>query len=147
MTQAGYRVIYTPTTNVDVKLEVFVGSFNSSPAFSLSATIKQIGIATNLLGTLTATDSSSVGYMDIGNMRMQWGVTTVASFAETITMPASFANTSYSVVMTCESGTNVVARVNSGSKTVNSFQVTTVLTNTGVLTAATKSWQAMGQKP
>ena len=51
--------------------------------------------------TVTASDQSASNYFDIGNMRLQWGTfaTSNSDNDETVTLPAPFGNTAYSVVL------------------------------------------------
>jgi len=91
-------------------------------------------------------DQTSSGYMDIGTMRIQWGINATASSQRTQVLPAPFANTSYTVQLTGDAQTgehpgpdNRYAGVE--QKTTVAFDIET----TG--TALNFSWLAIGLKP
>ena len=90
-------------------------------------------------------DQAASGYFDIGAMRVQWGTVSVSSeSAVTITLPAAFANTSYSVV-----GNAAVS--NQGYAYALIPATTTTFTadrnNDGSDVAANMSYMAIGLKP
>jgi hypothetical protein len=96
-------------------------------------------------------DQAISRFMDIGTMRIQWGYDNQGISAErTITLPAPFANTSYSVVLTTDGGTGAIAfapRVGTvGSKTTTNFRARMALLNLDPSTMPF-SWQAIGLKP
>ena len=96
-------------------------------------------------------DQASAGYFDIGDMRIQWGIDRQGITEErVITLPAAFANTNYSVVLTTDNGTAALAfapRVGTvGSKTTTKFNARMALLNLNPSTMDF-SWQAIGRKP
>jgi hypothetical protein len=92
-----------------------------------------------------------VGFVDIGNTRIQWGYDNQGVSTErTVPLPAPFADTSYSVVLTTDAGTGAIAfapRVGTvGSKTTTNFRARMALLNSDPSTMPF-SWQAIGRKP
>jgi hypothetical protein len=103
----------------------------------------------NLVSGLTL--PSNGGFVDIGSVRIQWGINTQGVSTErTVTLPAPFANTSYSVVLTSDNGTNPLAfapRVGTvGSKTTTNFRARMALLNLDP-SMIDFSWMAIGAKP
>jgi len=104
--------------------------------------------------SITVNDQAASGYIDIGSMRIQWGIAT-ASGLNNITLPAPFANTSYSVSTGTDSGTsapadNVSTRSSHiGSKTTTSFQLRSIFVNQNLTGDSNidMSWMAIGLKP
>jgi hypothetical protein len=98
--------------------------------------------------TSSINDVGSSGYIDIGSVRWQWG-TVALNGSNTVTLPAAFANTNYSLTITMVgdiSGNLFSATV--ASKTTTSFisskrGVSTIVFNAG----EGYSWMAIGLKP
>ena len=90
-------------------------------------------------------DQASSGYMDIGDMRMQWGrfEFTSAAYAD-ITFPASFANTDFSFVANPANGSSIdqIQQDIDANRTVNSAKARALNSTTGFI-----DWQAIGLKP
>jgi hypothetical protein len=105
--------------------------------------------ATAGLATWTSVinDNSSSNYIDIANVRYQWGTTsTGGTGARTLTLPAAFGNTSYSVTA------NVTGIADSSARTVNIDTQTTTsivvrVTAGGNGSGAAFNWIAIGLKP
>jgi hypothetical protein len=96
-------------------------------------------------------DQAASGFFDIGNMRIQWGINTQDTTAErTVTLPAVFANTSYTVTLTSDNGATALAfapRVGTvGGKTTTNFKARMSLID-GTASGINFSWQAIGRKP
>jgi hypothetical protein len=95
-------------------------------------------------------DVGSSGYIDIGTVRIQWGIAPTASALRTITLPAPFKNTSYTVTANTNSNltdppqTSRVVML--GGKTANSFKGRVVQGNDGSSDFSFQ-WQAIGLKP
>jgi len=103
----------------------------------------------NLVSGLTL--PSNGGFVDIGSVRIQWGYDSQGINTErTITLPAQFANTGYSVVLTTDNGTGAIAfapRVGTvGSKTTTNFRARMALLDLNPSTMPF-SWIAIGAKP
>jgi hypothetical protein len=117
----------------------------------LQATSTAAAAWATLPAAVAINDQTTSGYVDIGNMRIQWGINTQVTTAErTITLPAAFANTNYSVVLTTDNGTAALAfapRVGTvGSKTTTNFRARMALLDLNPSTI-NFSWQAIGRKP
>jgi hypothetical protein len=103
-----------------------------------------------LPAAIAINDQSADGYVDIGNMRIQWGIAPTASALRTITLPAPFKNTSYTVTANTNSNltdppqTSRVVML--GGKTANSFKGRVVQGNDGSSDFSFQ-WQAIGLKP
>ncbi len=97
-------------------------------------------------------DQASSGYMDIGDMRIQWGVVPAGVAGQkTVTLPTAFANNTYSITLTTEyNGTNQVT-AHCQSKAMGSFVGYSVendsSSGTGSAIVEGFSWQAIGLKP
>jgi hypothetical protein len=96
-------------------------------------------------------DQGEDGYIDIGNVRFQWGINTQnTTAARTVTLHAPFRNTNYAVDITSDNGTSALAfppRVGTyGSKTTTSFMARMSLID-GAASGHAFSWQAIGLKP
>lgn len=90
----------------------------------------------------------STNYVDIGTIRIQWGVSMV-SHTGTVTLPATFANSSYSVTCTpCVEASGMYI-TNAYSRTTSQFQVYKLFYNTSsvVTWEGYFSWMAIGLKP
>jgi hypothetical protein len=129
-----------------------LNSYWNNTAFGGVATAAQLQDWTNIeitqLGTsaavtTTATnDQSATGYFDIGNMRMQWGTHNDGNVdTTTVTLPAAFANTNYSVVATSNTS---AGSLDTESKTTTAFDIDRASTTT---TVQDYSWIAIGIKP
>jgi len=95
-------------------------------------------------------DQTSTGYFDIGDMRIQWGIAPTASALRTITLPAPFANATYTVTANTDSSAGdppLLSRVVMiGGKTTSSFKGRVVQGSDGSSDFAFQ-WQAIGLKP
>jgi hypothetical protein len=96
--------------------------------------------------TLSVSDQSTSGYMDIGDMRMQWGSGSGSGVTEvTSNFPAPFADTSYRVTASTIGGGNGQT-ISIQSKTTTSFNSTQVDV-TGTPRSNSFDWIAIGLKP
>jgi len=125
-----------------------VGTITSSDGNWQSATYRAIGIRAQKtvidnVNTLV-NDQANSGYFDIGDMRMQWGtVQSTADRNQTFSLPASFANNNYSIVLNRQ-GVNLEPAIGPNNLTATSFSVNRV---DGITGSFTLHWQAMGMKP
>ena len=125
-----------------------VGTITSSDGNWQSATYRAIGIRAQKtvidnVNTLV-NDQANSGYFDIGDMRMQWGtVQSTADGNQTFSLPASFANNNYSIVLNRQ-GANLEPATGPNNLTATSFSVDRV---DGITGSFTLHWQAMGMKP
>jgi len=95
---------------------------------------------------LSINDQASSGYIDIGSMRMQWGIDTSGTTGvRTVTFPAAFADSSYVVTVSPEAVGNESASAHALSATQFSTQVWE--SNTAISRSTDISWQAIGLKP
>lgn len=97
----------------------------------------------------TITDNGPSGYVDIGTIRLQWGsVLNSVDSAQTVTFPAAFQSTVYSVSLAPdEIWTSADTGVRPWSwlgKTTSSFQI---LRDPDVSGSANVDWIAIGRKP
>jgi len=94
-------------------------------------------------------DKADSNYMDIGNMRIQWGLCPQgATGIETVTLPAAFANSTYRVTATARflgSDPRFVSLPNTG-RTNTTFRAQSVDGN-GANSSASFEWMAIGLKP
>jgi hypothetical protein len=95
-------------------------------------------------------DNSSLGYFDIGAMRIQWGTTDTS----TITFPAAFKDTNYSFTANVNSsdGTNEIWGIHIASKTTTTITIVRKYDNAQSNCATVTqnypaSWIAIGLKP
>lgn len=90
-------------------------------------------------------DQATAGYMDIGMMRMQWGVEPDNTGPGTVTLPAPFANDTYTVTA---NATQQDRKIAIPSKTTTTFDYTPTNSTggTGFNTLGT-NWIAIGTKP
>jgi hypothetical protein len=142
-------IIFTPSVTTLVQLRnqsaftvTLNGAGGSGTNHSSAVTITQLGTTANI-NTLSAADNSAAGYIDFGNMRMQWGLHDDGNVdTTTVTLPAPFLNNTF--VVTATSNNGVAGSVGIEAKTTTSFDVdrasTTVTTNIW-------GWQAIGFKP
>lgn len=92
---------------------------------------------------LIVDDQASSGYMDIGTMRMQWGVEASGN-SGTINLPAPFANSLYSVTANTVNDNRMVG-IN--THTVASFSYTSNDQAGSANASGGLRWQAIGLKP
>lgn len=144
------EAVITPTANIQVHIETaaagaartFTGGQGNGDCW---ATIVQIGSTNTVGGNTNVNDQSSAGYFDTGNKREQWGTTASVANNTTITLPAPFANTNYSL-----SGVvvgNGTALFTTQTVTASTFTVNLWNTNGGGATSGIVKWHAIGQKP
>jgi hypothetical protein len=153
-TSPGFEFIFTPTATGTYKFRADAAGVGRSYQIGQSessASIRQIGSTSNV-NTLPAFDNSAAGYFDIGNMRMQWGTFTQGSAAQTVTLPAPFANLNYVVVGNDQTSTSstTVRGTSFSSQTTNDFISLTNSTNATTVNAAagnTIGYIAIGVKP
>ena len=95
--------------------------------------------------TTTVDDQSTSGYMDIGDMRMQWGKINDGNNDGAFNVPfvAPFADANYSVVVTSGTSNNGYAAATTGH-TVNFFQLDR---SNDANSTIVWHWQAIGLKP
>lgn len=110
------------------------------------------GAGTWATPALTSNDQSASGYFDLGNMRIQWGTFTQGSGVANITLPAAFANTSYTLTGNVQSVTPTTSTYGtafSGKTTTSFITITTSHNGVSVNVSAsqTVAWQAIGLKP
>lgn len=92
-------------------------------------------------------DNSASKYIDIGNVRIQWGRGGSGSSSPTITFPAPFKDTTYSFVAMFGNGAaSSQFTVNQVSKTVSSISLVKAFSGGGS-TGESLDWQAIGLKP
>ena len=112
-----------------------------------SWSIQQLGGYT--VSTISETSlpvDDQVDYIDLGTKRTQFGNDSATGVtAKTVTFPAAFADTTYSVVVTPTGGGNGQTITVQG-KTTTGFTVTSVDIN-GTPQSPPFSWQAIGAKP
>jgi len=127
-----------------VDFHVTDGSYS---IFGASASIEQLPSKTVINAADLATDDQSAsGYIDIGNMRMQWGIDTSANTGvRAITFPAPFADTGYVVTVSPSALGNETASAQALSTT--QFNARIWEANTALSTSGDISWQAIGLKP
>jgi hypothetical protein len=135
----GIRTSFSPMSAMGT-LNVGAVSAVNSPAGTKISWNKIAGFlpATNLI-----VDNSSSNYIDIGNVRYQWGRDNQAiSSGRIIIFPASFRNTSYSFVGSVEASDGNSRSVNLDTKTI-----TQILIRVAPTSAAPFNWIAIGLKP
>jgi len=120
-----------------------------------TGTILSASLATtsSFLSGSIPVSSSNASYMDIGNMRIQWGSTSgLAGGSATLTFPVPFRNTNYSITANAINGSTgaligvMVAQTNTTSAILNrNFTAG----NPATVNAASEqvSWMAIGLKP
>jgi hypothetical protein len=102
---------------------------------------KQIGSAS--VGQTAITDNTASHYVDIGNMRLQWGNHNDNNVdTTTVTLPALFANTDYVVNAISNSGGSL--SVAAEAKTTSTFDLDR---SSSATSTQTWGWFAIGQKP
>ena len=123
---------------------------------NFSFTLKQLPGANIITTTISASDipvndQSTSGYMDIGNMRIQWGQETYGGAVDQVTLPAPFKDATYAV--TTNSNYNPGgAVVWSSARLLTSTGFSFVcayssISNFGNPTGHPMSWMAIGLKP
>jgi hypothetical protein len=154
MTQVSRITVTGPTTYKMRAVMNTAGSFtliNSSPAVGngnmgvCKIAWKQLPTSTVVNpGTVPVNDQAASGYFDIGTMRHQWGTSTVGATSASITLPAPFANSAYSVTgsrISSTVGTVLITSRAAGAFTAGIGD----LTNAWV--AGSFCWVAIGLKP
>ena len=92
-------------------------------------------------------DQTASGYMDIGNMRMQWGQVFLASGSgEVITLPAAFANNTYSFTANGHN-TNDPRNITIEGQTTTTVTVDQWKADDRTVATGLINWQAIGLKP
>ena len=98
-------------------------------------------------------DQAASGYIDIGNVRYQWGTVTYAA-STPIVFPAAFADANYSITGNPSDTTSVsqARSINFGSRTTTQVSVGYTFQNSGSSTISEAvgsqfTWQAIGEKP
>jgi hypothetical protein len=168
-------LMYTPVTNQTVKVRVtgISGTALFLDSSRCNANIKQLGTTawTGLNVTTTGTgnnastynsgtstlnipnlinDQNASGYIDIGSVRMQWGLATTGASTVVVNMPVAFLNTNYSLTMTPRGTSGFVEAANAAINSTSQFGFNGMYQNGGVAafnTGRVYSWLAIGQKP
>lgn len=146
----------TSSSNITVSLRNITGSSVTLWTPPCYIDIFQIGssavsnVPLSLVGEIT--DNSPSNYLDIGTMRIQWGTSgTNLGSQVTITLPAPFANASYSVVpVIISSNTASMFSINVKTFSTTSFSINKLYLNGTTTTACPAeafTWQAIGLKP
>jgi hypothetical protein len=103
-----------------------------------------------LPAAIAINDQATDGYVDIGNMRIQWGIAGSASGLRTVTLPAPFRDTGYTVTANTDSAAGDPPLLNRlvmlGGKTTGSFKGRAVKGDNTDSNFAFQ-WQAIGLKP
>ena len=99
----------------------------------------------------SVSDQSFNGFVDVGDMRIQWGRNTQNIEGQrAVTLPAAFANGGYTVTATCDNGTAAASQLSRcvyiGGKGTTSFTAF-VAAGTDGASSLPFSWQAIGLKP
>jgi hypothetical protein len=119
---------------------------STSASFAISSSFAQTASITSQIN-----DQGSSGYMDIGSVRYQWGTATnTASPTQTVTLPASFANTNYTVTSNIQSNrSDLLFSTTNTVVSTTQFTVTKMATDASVISSAAEpfSWIAIGLKP
>ena len=105
-------------------------------------------------GATPVNDQSISGYVDIGNMRIQWGSDNGGAATRTITFPVAFANTSFVFVATPKSGSaatttgNIAFTESGGSRSITQVVGEVIYTGGAVAARAGEilEWIAIGRK-
>lgn len=114
--------------------------------------IEIVQLPTQVIATgVPVNDQTNAGYFDIGDMRVQWGRDTQGiTGVRTITLPAAFANTAYTITLTTDNGASVLVfppRIGTvAGKTASNFTAQMSLID-GTASTMPFSWQAIGRKP
>lgn len=95
----------------------------------------------------TTSGGADYNYIDIGDVRIQWGTNTSGSVGNTsVTLPASFADSTYSVTGSClNSSTTCLFKLN--SITASSFSGRVVTNADAGTSGIGVKWIAIGKKP
>jgi len=94
-------------------------------------------------------NTSPDGYFDVGNLRIQWGISSAGSGA-TVTLPKPFKNTTYTLTGSANLATHGgLASVQFGTKSTTAFVVFKPYDNGGSISTWVESfnWMAIGMKP
>ena len=140
------------TATPDAKLEVNgqIKITGGSPGLGKILTSDADGKAT---WDTAINDQASSGYFDVGTMRMQWGIVTYSNDNPTaMTLPASFANSTYSVILSVHaweynSGKGPADVSNPVSVTAKSTTTFTANRDNDLAYDTTFDWFAIGLKP
>lgn len=141
---------------INLPLDLIAGDtlkFYASPTTSMQdcvVEVRELPTKTCIpASALPTSDQATSGYVDIGNMRMQWGrFTTGVSGYVTLTLPAAFKDTAYNFVAGGANGDEVdlVQQNTDATRTTTSLQIRFVDDNS-VQVGGTCDWQAIGLKP
>jgi hypothetical protein len=93
----------------------------------------------------TAITNANGNYIDIGNVRYQWGTRASGDNARTVVFPAAFRNTDYSFTANVEAADYSARTVNLGTKATTNILVRVTAGGNG--SNAPFSWTAIGLKP
>lgn len=139
--------IITPTSNISVGVKCIVSSLSTS---NNRGFIKIEAIA-GQLPVATINDQSALKYVDVGTVRIQWGTVPGGSSTGTITLPAAFANSNYTINGSITStSTNTALSVNFNTHTSTTVNYSKTWSNSGgsgSIIAEEFRWQAIGLKP
>lgn len=155
------NAIYTPSSDVEVGLVCLIesGSTATDTGYgfvTIKAISNQIPVNTDSINSFNDVDTttSSSGYVDIGEVRMQWGTIpsngSGGSSTGTYTFPAEFSDASYTITATPTSG-NLTTSINLHvhNHTTSSFDYVKRFVNetTSGLSTEQFRWMAIGTKP
>lgn len=90
-------------------------------------------------------DKSQSNYIDIGEVRYQWGTELSGANARNVTFPAAFKNTAYSFTANAESADYSSRTINLGTKATTNILVRVTAGGSGSNTSF--QWMAIGLKP
>jgi hypothetical protein len=109
--------------------------------------LNTVATASFVIATPIAVPANTGSYVDIGNIRFQWGTNVNPSTQlRTVTLPAPFANATYSVTANVvEQSTSDDRPISIGTRTTSSFLARPTV-NASV-SASPFNWIAIGLKP
>jgi len=147
----GNKAVYKWIGNASAN-DTFYFTIDNSTISEVDIIVQQIATSTYIPNTaLIVDDKATSDYIDLGAMRMQWGVFPLASDSETaVTLPAAFATSAYSVNLGIEPSTGFTTsgtiEIPVGIKTLTTTTFGLDRDNdiTGTINV---HWQAFGLKP
>jgi hypothetical protein len=94
-------------------------------------------------------DQSASNYIDLGEVRIQWGKTGTQSGLTTITMPAAMKDTNYSVNLTAQASSSVVLNGQASNLTTTTFDAMKFYLDAGGSGNASEDffWTVVGLRP
>ena len=118
-------------------------SFTSSTVGNREMFIKKIAGFLPIIDRIN--DKSQSNYIDIGEVRYQWGTEPSGANARTVIFPVAFKNTTYSFTANAESADYSSRTINLGTKTATNILVRVTAGGSGSNTSF--QWMAIGLKP